>query len=548
MQAASDNALSAAYLCVDRIDSAVEASRRLSYDNSIRAVYAAYERTGDYLELYDMADSLLSRIYRFDDKFRFADIHFAGGVENGIYLRPMEIYALNESLFPRAGQYTAMSAYIEFRNNDLEPISEKAKDLGTSIAFLKKGGQMYLIRNIFLSGSLPSAVLILQLNTANWFDSLESVPWSKNIAITINDQTIQLRGDEEMPSSASASLNSSIGAPSQNSAEYVEGKIYQADYVFYYRVEVDNSVLLKDVRRAQFMILLTMPLVLPFLIYLIRFYTRDISSEVQFLIDGSEKIKQGNFGLQVENRASSSEFNRLTDSFNAMSAQLKSQIEKIHLEESDLHEAKIKALQSQINPHFLGNTLEIINWEARLGNNAKVSRMIEALSTMLDAAIGRTGPTIRLSQEMMYVDAYLYIIGERYGKRLTVVKEIDKELLDYHVPRLILQPVIENAVEHGIAPFQQGTLIIRIYKDENTMFLEIENTGEFSEEDEKRVAGILRHEEAPEGSVRLGIRNTDERLKILHGPESALTITRTGGAESRTLSRIVIPLSKLDLF
>ena len=125
-------------------------------------------------------------------------------------------------------------------------------------------------------------------------------------------------------------------------------------------------------------------------------------------------------------------------------------------------ESEYLALQNQINPHFLNNTLEIINWEARLADDVKVCQMLEALSTMLSAAMDRKHrPLIHLSEEMMYVDAYLFIIRERLGKRLTVEKEISPETLDCYVPRLVLQPLLENAVEHGINPVQKGTIIVR---------------------------------------------------------------------------------------
>ncbi len=85
--------------------------------------------------------------------------------------------------------------------------------------------------------------------------------------------------------------------------------------------------------------------------------------------------------------------------------------------------------------------------------------MIEALATLMDAAMDRKKRTwCRLSEEMIYVNAYLYINSERFGKRLTVVKELDESIMQYEVPRLILQPVIENAIEHGVRPSGRGTV------------------------------------------------------------------------------------------
>ena len=121
-----------------------------------------------------------------------------------------------------------------------------------------------------------------------------------------------------------------------------------------------------------------------------------------------------------------------------MSGQLQSQFEHIYREELALRDARIMALQSQINPHFLNNTLEIINWEARMAGDVKVCGMLEALSTILTAAMDRDKrATVHLSQELMYVDAYLYIIKERLGKRLTVHKQIDPDTCLLYTSRCV---------------------------------------------------------------------------------------------------------------
>ena len=140
---------------------------------------------------------------------------------------------------------------------------------------------------------------------------------------------------------------------------------------------------------------------------------------------------------------------------------LKYQFDHIYEEELALEDARIMALQSHINPHFMNNTLEIINWEARLAGNDKVSEMISSLGTLLDAPLDRKKqPEVPLKEELTYVKAYLFIMKERFGKRLEVTLEIPEELYQEKVPRLILQPVIENAIAHGVQV--QGTGKVRI--------------------------------------------------------------------------------------
>lgn len=309
-----------------------------------------------------------------------------------------------------------------------------------------------------------------------------------------------------------------------------------------YIVYSDTAAMRAQLRSTALLLAALLAALLPLMGAVIAFLYRKVNRPIVTLSGASAHIEQGEFGIQVDaGRLGSKEFAYLGNSFNAMSDKLKNQFERIYKEELALRDAKIMALQSQINPHFLNNTLEIINWEARLADDVKVCQMLEALSTMLNAAMDRKHrPLIHLSEEMMYVDAYLFIIRERLGKRLTVEKEISPETLDCYVPRLVLQPLLENAVEHGINPVQKGTIIIRAYREQDRLLLEIENDGVTTYDDLMKIQTLLSDEPLPEGtgSASLGIRNVHERVKIIYGQESGLSVTIT--EKGNTLSRMNI--------
>lgn len=132
---------------------------------------------------------------------------------------------------------------------------------------------------------------------------------------------------------------------------------------------------------------------------------------------------------------------------------------------------------------------------------------------------------------MTYVNAYLYIITQRFGKRLTVDTDLPEELMDCLVPRLILQPVIENAVEHGIGPKGQGRVALRGSRQGNFLILEIENDGGLRPEDEAHIARLLSpdYDMQNEPAGNIGIANVNLRLRILYGSQCGLTITRGAG-------------------
>ena len=180
---------------------------------------------------------------------------------------------------------------------------------------------------------------------------------------------------------------------------------------------------------------------------------------MSILTRASRYVQSGERGYQITKESPNLEFQKLYQDFNVMSTELKNQFDRSYLEQQATQKAQIKALQSQINPHFLNNTLEVINWEARIAGNEQVSEMIEALSTMLSAALDRKGRTqIPLEEELGYVDAYLRIIQWRIGDKFHVHKDIAEDVLSLAVPRLILQPIAENAVEHDITQNRGGNL------------------------------------------------------------------------------------------
>jgi two-component system sensor histidine kinase YesM len=289
-----------------------------------------------------------------------------------------------------------------------------------------------------------------------------------------------------------------------------------------------------------------MLLAIPLLAFVIWAFYRFITEPLARLIDAARHVKRGERGYAIEPLPQSREFRSLAEHFNSMSVELKTQFEQSYEEQLALQDARVKALQSQISPHFLNNTLEIINWEARMANNEKACRMIESLSTMLDAAMARGGSSVvTIAEELRYVDAYLYILSERYGERLRVDKQIDESLLEQMVPRLILQPIVENAMEHGIEKRANGAITLRIFAKKH-LYLEVENDGSMTEQDRENIARLLSWDGTSEDNEnklgRIGIRNVNRRLKILYGGEYGLTIEEI--APGSILARIMLPLKK----
>ena len=520
-------------IAMGQLDSSVSASRYASYNPTVRNAYAGYLSTRDETALYDRVTSFLSQQYKYDDKFLLTTLYFCDRPET-VY------YTYNET-------YNATYFGVrEYRGSVHSLVQRLSGTLGEGIGFLNVAGRVYMVRNVLDSDYRPYAVLTMQLNVDDIFAGLKNIVWATGTTVWLDDTPVVLSGEKQDPASLGIEFSQSGQTyRSIRGGTYLYGRSSSNPFTLSYVAAVDSSGLVKEMSGLQTALIWVLVSLFPLLAVVIWFFTRNVTRPIGRLIETAGSIENGDFGVQVRDRFRSSEFEYLKDAFNSMSYRLKYQFDRIYREELALRDARIMALQSQINPHFLNNTLESINWEARLSNNVKISQMIEALSTMLDAALDRKGkPVVHISEEMMYVDAYLFIISERFGKRLTVKKEIDPALLDLYVPRLVLQPIIENAVEHGIQPQQKGEIVIRVFREEENLVVEVENNGRMTKEDEERIARLLSGDAdaAGKSSASLGIRNVNQRLKIIYGEKSGLSIRMN--SRGHAVSRILIAVEQ----
>ena len=515
------------------------ASKNASYLNVIREAYLAYIAGGSRRDFQTTVFTFLEQQYMFNKNCQSVNLVFREYPDD-IY------YTYNNST---GGTYRDI---IYFKTYVAEDLLEQMDDLDTRTELRSYDGRLYMIRNLVDSKFHPFAILAIELNEESLMESLKSV-WGYENAMVYLDGTYVLSleggdslhyGEEQQNQLAENGNFIEHASGRQNPYVYKRLKLYHStlDCV----VELDRSAIYAEITTIRYVygILAVFAVPLVFIIY--NFLNKWVNRPVQDLIKVFDVVRAGEYGTQIENMANSEEFYHMEESFNYMSSQLKQQFDKIYMEEIALRDAKIMALQSQINPHFLNNTLEIINWEARLNGNMRVSQMIEALSTMLEATMNRKAdPYNTVAEEMEYVDAYLYIITQRYGEKFTCRKEIDESLLNYKIPRLIVQPIAENAIEHGMSITREWELVIRLYrKREDLLCIEIENNRPLSEEDQAKIHKLLNEEPNPqkEHRVSLGIRNVDQRLRMMYGPECGLFITNN--KNNHTVSIILVKIDE----
>ncbi len=432
-------------------------------------------------------------------------------------------------------------AHVDTYKNTVHTTTKKIDtNLGRNIKFLSYDNTLYMIRAVPNEDNEIYAVMVMEIDEKQLFRGLNSILWLKDATVTINNTEITTSG---------------IGVPLFRNRD--EDSVYTMieeggllririnqtidHYELVYLVLLDRSPIFDIFTSLSRIIYPIVLIIILLFVALIGIFMKHFNKPVDTMVDAAKKIQEGHLGYQIEDLPSSYEFNYLTDNFNKMSMKTKLHFERSNKEQIALHNEKIKALQSQINPHFLNNTLEIIGWEARAAKNDQITMMIDALGTMMSAAIHRNGETCGpLNEELELVDAFLLITHVRIGDRFIIEKDIDTSLLEVSTPKMILQPIVENAVEKGMQLDGSFKIILRVYKKDAMMFIEIENEGDFDEKDQKSIASLLKSDNYDSEGIQVGIRNVNYRLKLIYGEIAELKIFRSKNAT--TISQIILPI------
>lgn len=238
-----------------------------------------------------------------------------------------------------------------------------------------------------------------------------------------------------------------------------------------------------------------------------------------------EKIKNEDFDVQIIINGND-EITMLGRSFNKMSAKLKELINQVYLIQIKQKEAEFSALQSQINPHFLYNALDTIYWMGRMEKAFETSKLIEALAKMFRLSLNNGKEFTLLQDEVEHIRNYMLIQKKRFGDSLGFDIEIDEELLECQVVKLVLQPLVENAIIHGIDKNNgKGSIMVSIKKEDENLIYEIKDNGVGIDIEEIN----LLLENVGDSNRGLGIKNVNDRLKLYFGEQYGITFLSEKG-------------------
>ena len=241
-----------------------------------------------------------------------------------------------------------------------------------------------------------------------------------------------------------------------------------------------------------------------------------VTQPLKQLSEEMGRIKSGNLDSKIESKRKD-EVGILIDSYNYMIGEIKRLVNEVYEEKMAQKTAEIKALQAQINPHFLYNTLDTVNWMLLDRGEDDISDIILNLGDLMKYSISGSNNLVPLREEIKYVRSYLEIQKCRMEDRLDYSISVADNCIECKCPKLLLQPIVENAIKHGIEPLARGGRIeIEAFLGRGGLNILLKDNGKGMEEEE--IENII------SGNANIGLNNVMKRIKLLYGQEYGLHI------------------------
>lgn len=257
------------------------------------------------------------------------------------------------------------------------------------------------------------------------------------------------------------------------------------------------------------------------LILLVLFFVMNpVLKQVNILIQAMSLVEAGDLSAKVE-RVSylPTELEQIVDGFNSMIYKINQLLVQVKKSAEEQKNAELSAMEAQIDPHFLYNTLDTINWKAIEREEYEISSMVGGLADILRYSIRNPGETVSIGQELYWLDQYVTLQKERLEQPLELVMDVSKKIREYRIHKLLLQPFVENAIKHGFSQKKEPCrLEIRMRLTEGQIYIQIRDNGKgISGEKLKRL-----NDQDGDPRCHVGIANVRKRLQLYYGEESSM--------------------------
>ncbi|NOU79005.1 HAMP domain-containing protein [Paenibacillus sp. LMG 31459] len=267
------------------------------------------------------------------------------------------------------------------------------------------------------------------------------------------------------------------------------------------------------VRNQIFIFIVPLAIALNILVYYI---SRSQTRRIGMVIRKMRKVQSGEL-IPVNYDGSRDEAGQLVENFNYMVEQMKIILEEQYTLGQEAKSSEMRALHSQINPHFLYNTLDLINWTAIKHDVPEISSLVQSLSQFYKLSLNKGEEIITVGKELEHVQLYVDIQNRRFGNTIHLLIDVDEALFEYSMPKITLQPIVENSILHGIRETEErrGEIFIYSFREHNAIVLAVQDNGIGIPEE--RVHWFNTPGETSEKQDGYGIRNINHRIQLLYG-------------------------------
>ena len=272
-----------------------------------------------------------------------------------------------------------------------------------------------------------------------------------------------------------------------------------------------------------------MIVILIFMAFVCNYIVNRMLRQFYTILQSIRKVQQGDLDVRID-RISNDEVGELGSQINTMLDRIQKLMEDNVNREILAKDSQLKALQNQINAHFIYNVLESIKMMAEIDEEYVISDAITSLGKLLRYSMRWTSGNVRVSEELEYIRDYLMLINLRYNFTISLSTKLDGEMLDQEIPKMSLQPIVENAVLHGIEPtLRDSTIYIKGWREENDCVIEITDGGKGMTEEELRVLckklkdGVETTGGKGKGNG-IGLKNVEDRIQMAFGKEYGLSV------------------------
>lgn len=368
----------------------------------------------------------------------------------------------------------------------------------------------------------PKVILVVGINTEKLLQYVSAEQEGLKIRVLTADGVV-----------AASEKNSEVGTQAMWATQYGEssGELsLDGELVVFQRSEsgvwladgaVAKAVLFSGIRRMAGMMSIVIfgftAIAIMLSVWLCSYFYEPMNE----MLRSMERVENGNLEVQMKPYLQK-DFSQLSTGFNAMTSAIKGFIAAIHRQEQENTEIRLNALQSQIKPHFLYNTLECIHWQALMEGAPEASKMVMTLSRYYRLCLSKGADVVTLEQELEHTESYVSIQNMRFDNILEVTYDIAPELKHLEIPKITLQPLVENAIYHGIKPVDEkkGHVVISGRKEKGMLVLCVADDGIGMTQNEIDRLNSTIDQLINDGSY--GVKNVHKRLEIRYGKGSGL--------------------------